>query len=364
MKCKYCKQEIPEGSIFCMYCGERIARQSKGKKKYPKYRTLSDGTLLGQLMVDGNRQTVKAASLVEYRAKCDALRAGFMEMKERPERRLLGDIIRRYIDSNDSILSPATIRGYEVIYRNRFKAYMQQPICDIDFQRMINDEAKVKSAKTVGNAWALVCPALKSAKIPVPEVRLPMQSVPDEDFLDYEQIKLFLDAIRGDDCEVVALLFLHSLRLSEALKLDVEDIKDNVIHVHGAVVMDKNNRLVEKTTNKNRSSTRDIPVMISRLTEILPAEGKAVTAHPSTIRRHIMAACEKAGVPACSPHDLRRSFSSLAFHLKWSELTVKAVGGWSDLNTVHKVYTKLAQKDANKDIRKMQNYYRKQTAQS
>ena len=229
---------------------------------------------------------------------------------------------------------------------------------------MINEEARIVSPKTVSNAWALVSPALKAAAVPVPSVRLPKIAQSEEDFLDFEQIGAFLEAIRGDDCEVAALLLLHSLRLSEALKLDVDDIQEGVIHVHGAIVMDKNNKLVEKTTNKNRSSARDIPVMIPRLLEILPADGKVVTAHPSTIRRHILEACEKAGVPANSPHDLRRSFSSLAYHLKWSPLTVKAVGGWSDLNTVQKVYTKLAQKDANKDIRKMQNYYRKQTAQS
>ena len=49
----------------------------------------------------------------------------------------------------------------------------------------------------------------------------------------------------------------------------------------------------------------------------------------------------------------------MAYHLKWSEHTVQAIGGWADYNTVHKIYTKLAQKDVNKDIRKMKKYYRK-----
>ena len=60
MKCPYCNHAIPDESVFCMICGERIARKKREKKppaKYPKYRVLADGSLLGQLMVNGTRET-------------------------------------------------------------------------------------------------------------------------------------------------------------------------------------------------------------------------------------------------------------------------------------------------------------------
>lgn len=362
MICKYCSHETPDGSVYCCQCGERLARKRAEKKavgpKYPKFRTLADGSLLGQLMVDGRRETIKARSEAEYRAKCDAYRTHILDMKEHPERRSLQAVLREYIDKNDGVLSPATIRGYEYIYKGRFKTYMAEEIGKIDYQKMVNDEAKKYAPKTVGNAWALVSAALRDTKNPVPEVNLPAVPESEEDFLDYEEIKLFLAAIRGDPCELAALLMLHSLRLSEVLNVTAADIREGAIHVKGAIVRDKTGKLVEKETNKNKSSTRTVPVMIPRVMEILPTgEGRLVTIPPTTITTRIENACKRAGVTVCTPHDLRRSFASLGYHLRWSERAIMAVGGWNSIETVHKIYVKLSEKDLSADVAKMQKYY-------
>lgn len=357
MKCKYCKNEIPDESVFCMLCGQRVARKGKeAGPSYPKFRKLKEG-FSAQIMVDGKRETVWAETERRLRAEIDARRENIVELKAHPEKRSLDSIVRSYIDKNDSVLSPATIRGYEIIYRNRFKDYMPLETCRIDLQEMVNEEAKDVSPKTVKNAWALVSPALKDAGVPVPDVNLPTVPDYDGDFLDHDEIQLFLAAIRGDGCEAAALLMLHSLRMSELLKLEASDIVNGQIRIRGAVVPDKHNKFVEKKTNKNRTSSRTIPVMIPRLTEILPAEGKIVTQHPSTIRTHIENACIRAGVPVCSPHDIRRSFASLGFHLQWSELAIKTIGGWSNMQTVHRIYVKLYQKDLKSDVENMKNYY-------
>lgn len=359
MICRYCSQEIPAGSIFCMYCGERIARKKREKSKtsYPKPRTLADGTLLGQIMVDGRRETVKALNEREYRARIDAIRAGVLELKAHPDRRPLRQIVRSYIDRNTGVLSPSTVRGYEYIIKGRFKAYMDLQVGKIDFQRMISDEAVIHSPKTVKNAWGLVAASMRDTGLQVPDVNLPAVPPSEEDFLDHTQILRFLEAMKDDSCELAAILMLHSLRLSEVLKLDAADISGGMIHVRGAVVRDKNGKLIEKKTNKNRTSTREIPIMISRLTELLPEEGRLVNIPPTTITSHIERACKKAGVPVCTPHDLRRSFASLGYHLGWSERAIMAIGGWADVSTVHKIYVKLSQADIKADVSKMQNYY-------
>ena len=365
--CRYCRKELPDGALFCPWCGEKQVGAKKREPKYPAYRVLADGSLMGQLMLNGQRETIKAESEKEYRAKIDGLRAGVIELKKHPEKRPLKDIVRAYIDKNDGVLSPATIRGYEIIIRNRFPAYIGKSFGSIDCQQMINTEAKTCAPKTVKNAWALVTAALNDAKLLIPDVNLPAIPASDEDFLDYEQILRFLAAIRDDPAECAALLMLHSLRTSEALKLDagvdVQPGPDGLqLLVHGAVVPNKNNQWVEKATNKNRTSRREIPIMIPRLEEILPKEGKAVTIHPSTVRTRIEKACKRAGLPVCSPHDLRRSFASLAFHLGWSERLIQEVGGWNNPETVHRIYIKLAKKDVSGSIRAMKDYYQITTA--
>lgn len=365
MICKYCSQTIPDGSLFCMFCGERLARKRREKKsapRYPRPRTLADGTLLGQLMVDGERVTVKASSEAEYRARIDGIRAGILERKAHPERRTLQSVLRAYIDKNDAVLSPSTLRGYEGIIRNRFKAYMDKPVGKLDFQRMVNDEAKIVAPKTVYNAWALVTAALRDANLPVPEINRPQIPESDEDFLDHDQVLIFLDAIRGDSCELAMLLMLHGLRMSELLKLEADDVREGQIHIRGAVVQDKHQKFVEKNTNKNRTSARTVPVMIGRLTELLPESGKLVTVRPNTCYRHVIAACEHAGLPLCSPHDLRRSCASLGYFLGWSELTIMDVLGWHDFNTAHRFYLKLAKQDLTASVQTMVNHYKITTA--
>lgn len=359
MKCKACKREIPDESIFCLHCGEKLVK-SKAQKKtvsIPKPRQLASGEWIAQIMIDGRRHTIKGRSLKDYEAKAKALKQGIIEADNRPTSTTLQQALRSYIDSNDNILSPSTIRGYEIIYRNRFKPYMNKPLRSINFQSMINEEAALVSPKTVSNAWGLVSPALAAAGFDPPEIKKPRVPESDEDWLDYEQIKVFLEVIRGHALEPAALLALHGLRLSELLDLDVSQISDENILVKGATVINKDNRLVHKATNKNKTSRRVVPVLIPRLLEVLPSEGKAVTLHPNTVSRGIRRLCLSAGLPECSAHDLRRSFASLAYHLKWDSMTTMRVGGWSNLHTVEKVYRKLAEKDKNADIEKMLAFY-------
>ena len=357
MVCKACKRTIEDDSIFCRFCGERQVRQKKKEVSVPKPIQAASGEWYAQIMVDGKRHRVKGSTPEEYAAKARALKLGIVEAKKEPDKRSLGSIVRSYIDSNTNTLSPSTIRGYEIIYRNRFKAYMDKPIGKIDFQCMVNSEAKIAAPKTVVNAWGLVSAALQAAGENPPKIKKPAVPASDEDWLDYEQIKVFLGTVKNKPVEIAALLALHGLRTSEFLDLDVSQITADGIAIRGATVPDKDNKLVHKDTNKTLLSRRTVPVMIPRLLEILPASGKAVTLHPSTIRRSLEDICSAANLPVCTPHDLRRSFASLAFHLGWDAQTTMQLGGWSNLQTVNDVYRKLSLKDKNRDIEKMQAFY-------
>ncbi len=48
---------------------------------------------------------------------------------------------------------------------------------------------------------------------------------------------------------------------------------------------------------------------------------------------------KRAGIPHCSLHDLRRSFSTLAQRAGIDKATVKDLGGWSNIGVVEKHYT-------------------------
>ncbi|MBR5094127.1 MAG: site-specific integrase [Oscillospiraceae bacterium] len=363
MICKYCGGEVPDISIYCMFCGERLARKrrEKGPTRYPKARVLADGSLLGQVMLDGQRETVKAADEREYRAKIDALRAGLVAAKRSGPQVTLGQAIDRYIADREKVLSPATVRGYKEIRKQRFQSSMVCRLSDIQWQAVINEEAGEVSPKTIRNAWGLVRSAAAAQGVEPPAVRLPQKIKKERPWLDYEQIQSFLREINGRPGELAALLALHSLRRSELLALDKSDVdlKKLEIRVEAARVKGPDG-MVTKDGAKTAAGRRVVPVMIGRLEELLKAagEGPIITGNPNTSRKQINAACERAGLPLVGVHGLRHSFASLAYHLGWSEATTMQIGGWSDPGVVHGIYTHLAQGDKMRDVERMREYYR------
>ena len=220
---------------------------------------------------------------------------------------------------------------------------------------MINDEAGKCSPKTLQNSWALVAASLRAAGQDVPDVNLPLVPRRELNWLDYNQIQVLLDAVRGRDVELPVLLALHSLRLSELLALERDDI-DTAIHVRKALVYDRYNCQVMKDTTKTVSSSRDIPVFITRLFDVLH-DGKLVTMHPNSLHKAINSVCAKSGLPLVGVHGLRRSFASLGYHLQMSERSIMALGGWSNIQTIHRVYIKLSQQDINNEVKKLQDFY-------
>ena len=360
MKCKSCKREIQDNSIFCNWCGTRQIKDyaeitiPKPKKRKDYYSA--------QVMINGERVTVTGKTEAQYRKNALALKDGEEEVSKAGT---LKSIITDYIESNSATLSPATIRGYDQILRNRFQNYINEPANKIDYQKLINDEAKLKAPKTVKNSWGLITAALGYADIKIPEVNLPAVPEAVTQWLDHKQIKKFIKAIENDPAEVAALLALHSLRASEMYHLETKDISKDGIIVRGATVRDKNNKWVDKNTNKNSRSTRTIPIIIPRLLKIIPDSGRIVIPKQTTVREHIERICIENRLPVVTLHDLRRSFASLAAYLKWQEETICAVGGWSPGSPiVHKIYIKVSNVAVVEDTKKMKNYYQTTTKQN
>lgn len=365
MKCRICKRDIPDNSIFCCWCGEKQIRERKKKDeiKVPKPRQLKSGKWNIELKAEGWSTTEDTPEECIIKAK--AIRAGFLEARKAAPKMTVDDAVKKYIDARRGVKSPSTIRGYETIRKNRFAEYMSKDINSVDWQVAIKKETGLCSAKTLKNAWGLVSSALAEAGVDPGEVSLPQIVKQDEPWLDYEQVLKFCDAVRGEPCELGALLALHSLRRSEiyALTADKIDLKQGTVQVEGAAVLDDENKLTQKDTNKNATSRRTVPIMIPRLKEILPAAMKRADGAPlmqgniNTLYNQINRVCRKAGLPEVGVHGLRRSFASLAYHLKWSELDTMRIGGWSDFQTMRKIYTKLAEKDNIKSVKKMEKFY-------
>ena len=360
MKCKYCKaSDLPDHSRFCPWCGKKLQADAAEVKVPPPTRRPS-GSYYGRFRVGEERIYITAGSEAEYYVKARAAKVGMIKTKSALPRIQLGKAIDKYLQENRNLISPSTLNSWQSYRKTRFKAYMDQDMASIPWQKMINDEAAVVSGKTVINAWDLVRHAMDYVKFPRPDVKLPKKMKAERKWLDYDQIKVFLEAIEGKPYELGALLALHGLRRSELLHLEAADIDlaNETIRVRGASVIGEGNKLVDKDDNKTAESTRTVHIVIPRLKDLLTGkEGRLVTSNPTTLYGLINGLCKKHGLPEVGVHGLRHSFASLAYHLKWSEATTMREGGWNNPKIVHEIYTHLAAQDANEDIKRMKDFY-------
>jgi len=245
------------------------------------------------------------------------------------------------------------VKGYHEIRDERFQSVIDRPLKSIKWQETLNKETC--SPKTLKNAWRLVSSAMRYVDFPVPVVTLAQVPKTERAYLEPDQIPDFIKAVHGTECEIPALLALSSLRRSEILALTWEDIDlaKKRIHVSGAMVCNDDGKLIDKPQNKNASSCRYVPLMISELEAALKEAPKAVedktdkvvTVYPNTPSRRINKICAANGFPLVGVHGLRHSFASLAYHLHIPEKIAMQIGGWASLETMTKIYTHLSAKD-------------------
>ena len=336
--------------------------------KIPEPRKLKSGSYFIQLRLNGVSVPVTASTAKECKRQAELIKAehrsGVRTVNSTSKDITLREAEHRYIMHNKAVLSPSTFRSYEIYKNVRFAAYQNKKLPDINWQQMINDELKTKSAKTVKNAWGLVHASLAHAGYPVPSVKLAAVPVKEIPFLQPEEILPFCEAVRGRPYEIAALLELHGLRQSEArgLTWDKVDLKKQTITIQGATVRGSDG-YVDKATNKNRSSSRVVPIMIPQLGNALAAvadkTGKVVKQAPQTLTDDIKRSCERAGVTVVGNHGLRHSFASLGYHLEIPERQLMEWGGWADFTTMHKIYIRLAASARSKHQAKMYGFFKK-----
>lgn len=326
--------------------------------KIPEPRKLPSGSWFVRITVDGVTHSITRPTKKECASEAMAIKSGAKEIKKR-NTITLTKAIDNYISSRENVLSPSTVRGYKAIQRLRFQIAMHKVIEDVtndQWQRIVNSEARRCSAKTLKNAWGFISSVITDSTGRKISVRLPQVVANDLPFLTAEQIPTFLKAAEGDFCEIAILLGLSGLRRSEIMAVRWKDIDLDAgcIHVHGSAVLDKSGKLIHREENKNTASRRTVPFLIPQLRAAVEnatllkepnPNDFAVTCNPNTIYNSTNRICRRAGLPEIGAHGLRRSFASLAYHLGMPEAVTMKAGGWSDIYTMRKIYTKISEKD-------------------
>lgn len=330
----------------------------------PKPRLLSSGAWNIELRAEHESITEDTPELCTARAR--AVRAGFIEAKKKTECITLSKAIDRYISSKDAVLSPETVRTYRNYQNKRFPSLMDMEVSAITpavAQAAVNAETRSCATKTVHNAWGFVNTVISSVTGQKLNIRTAQVVSEEHAWLMPEEIKLFCTAIAGQPCEIGALLALSSLRRSEILALtwDNIDLAHRVIHVRGAMVYGENNKLVTKKQNKNKTSRRDVPIMMNQLYDVLSAapikSGRVMNCAPNTLCKQINRICKENSLPKIGVHGCRHSFASLAAHLRLPEPVAMEIGGWADSKTMRNIYTHVSKLDVTNSQNEIAAFY-------
>lgn len=332
MKCKRCKQPIPDHSIFCNWCGyQQITLRDETKVPMPTRK--ANGQWTAQVMVNGVRIRVYADSEREYYAKARAMKENLIET-HKPENRTVRLMVDDYIRVRETMLSPSTIDGYKRKAKHNLQSLYPMRVSDLTtsvVQTAIANDLQKYSGKTVWEAWMLIksatgveinnllLPSKKPKKIPptysVEDIRKIMVELEDE----------------GGEIECAGLLAMWlSLRRSEILGLKWEDIGEDYIHVRNARVFDENHQLVEKTT-KTEQSERIIPCSATIITKLnsLPKTSEYVfTISSAGLWEGISRVCKLAGVEHGYLHSFRHTNASVMEMIGIPALYANKRGGW------------------------------------
>ena len=321
--------------------------------KIPKARQLPSGAWTVQLRINGESISITREKENLAIAEAMAVKNGILKAKSAKAKKTVTQAIDDYISCRSNILSPATIRGYRFIQRGRFQTMMKRDIGSVtqeQWQRAVNAESRLCSAKTLQSAWRFLSSVISESTGEKITVRLPQVTPNEHPFLTPQQIPIFVDAIKGKPVEIPALLALSSMRRSELLDLRWEnvDLGNGIITVSGSAVYGEGGALVRKKENKNRNSTRLIPIIPPLRAALEAAQRKSeyvVTMSPAGMFQQINRICEANNLPKVGIHGLRHSFASLAYHLNVPEKVAMEIGGWSNDQTMRKIYTHIAQQD-------------------
>lgn len=350
--------------------------------KVPKAKKQPSGNWFIQLRLGGKSIPITAATERACTRDAQAIKATYLAGKQISTQDAdqedestdiptltLTAAIDAYISSKDAILSPSTLRGYRTIQRNRFQSLMEREISGIqdeEWQGLINEEAKLVGPTTVKKAFTFIRTVIlhqTGHSIPVDRITMPEPIPAVRAYLTPDEIPKFVAAVKNTEFAVPALLALSSLRISEIAALCWQDIPKGAafIRVAGAVIPGPDHKYRRREQNKNRTSTRNVPVLIPELAAALERDrrptGDVMPYSQTYLREGIHRICREAGITDVTVHGLRHSFASLAYYKRVPERVTMEIGGWADTATMQKIYTHIAQSDINRYETELAAFY-------
>lgn len=266
------------------------------------------------------------------------------------------DAVRQYIDLKEHVLSPATVRSYEVYLRARMddvRLYTLGGLTAQAVQGWVNGLSASCSPKYVRNVYALFTAAMEFAGADVPfRVSLPAKRefhahVPCDAevkaliaYLKEPPLNRRDEETRRELLTAILLAAFGSMRRGEICALTAGDFDGCHVSVTKDMVKDRRHAWVTKPTPKTSASNRTVELPQAVIDQIpLPEKGRIIKAHPEQITNRFRRAVRSCGADIPFRfHDLRHYYVSIAHALGIPDAYVMEMGGWQTEYTMKRVY--------------------------
>lgn len=300
--------------------------------------------------VDGKSQfksfTAETAKEAEYAALEYQLNN---QEHTKPSDMTLGEAIGKYINIKSNVLSPSTIKAYDIISKTNIENIKNIKLSKLTHETIqieINKLAADHKPKTVRNIHGLISATLKmyypSFKL---HTTLPQRVKNDIDIPTEDEIKQILNYVKGTVMEIpMYLAACCGMRRSEiiGLKWECINIKNKTIRIKEAKVKDINNEMVVKGT-KETASYRTIRVYPFVIEALKAEKEKSSSEYITTLTGQAIydrfeAILEKLSIQHYRLHDLRHYVASAMLSLNIPKNYIAAYLGHASENMVDKVY--------------------------
>lgn len=262
---------------------------------------------------------------------------------------------KEYIENRSSVLSPASIRTYNIKLSQLSEDFRKKNIASItneDVQIEVNDFAGTHSPKTTKTLHGFIVSVLGAYR---PNLRLrtklPQAIKKDEYEPSSDDIKRILEDVKGTRYSVPFQLGVLGMRRGEISAADISDLKDNELWIHRSKVY-IDSQWVVKESPKTDASNRKIYLPDSLVSEIYE-QGCIFDGHPNALNKAIHRVQDKLGIPQFKFHMLRSYFASYAHSLGISDADILSLGGWATDNVMKNVYRKSLEESRAKSVQKI-----------
>ena len=273
-----------------------------------------------------------------------------IKAKATPRKLTLDEAVKEYIESKENVLSPSTVRGYDIIRRNALGDFGKMLIAEIiekDLQKWISKNAKKYKPKGIKNQFGLVTATLRQNKIDLDlrSIKLPEAQKYEPNIPTEQEIAKILTIVEGTNVELpVTIAVTLGLRQSEIAALKWSDYDGEYLFIHAAKVPDKHNKLIEKDTTKSKASTRLLEVdavLKQRLDRAERTSEYISTMQPNSVLKRFQQLCEQNGLPHFTMHGQRHGNASLMLAQGIPDKYAMERLGQSSPNMIKNVYQHL-----------------------